>query len=155
VSKGTGKHNLVIKMTFKFYLDKSITDWSFEAPVNGDAGYDIRAAVHCIIKHKEQSLIATKLYLAIPFGWVGIVKDRSSMASKRIYTHGGVIDAGYRGEVKILLSNQSDDDYEVCAGNKIAQLVVLPCMSECIKVEDIDSLGETMRGANGFGSTGK
>ena len=138
----------------KFYLE-NVEPQNFCSPRLGDAGFDLRAAAACKIDSGKQGLISTGLYLAIPVGWVGIIKDRSSIASKRIYTHGGVIDAGYRGEVKILLSNCADEVFNIEIGDKIAQMVVVPHLSNAYRVNSIDELGETQRGGSGFGSTGK
>lgn len=128
---------------------------TFQAPRSGDAGFDVRAAQACIIAPQSQMLVSTGLHLAIPLGWVGIVKDRSSMASKRIYTHGGVIDAGYRGEVKILISNSGQEPYSVNINDKLAQMLIVPYLSECEEVDTQEKLGATERGIGGFGSTGK
>jgi dUTP pyrophosphatase len=126
----------------------------FQAPRSGDAGFDLRALEDAVINPNEQLLVATGVRVAIPQGWVGIVKDRSSMALKQIYTHAGVIDAAYRGEVKIVLSNAGATPYVIEKGAKIAQMVVVPCLTKCVTVENIEDLGETERGAGGFGSTG-
>lgn len=126
----------------------------FSAPRLGDAGFDLRSAISTIIPAGQQLLIPTGLFCAIPTGWVGIVKDRSSMASKRIYTHAGVIDASYRGEIKIIFSNSSAEDFPVLVGQKVAQLVVVPHLEEAEAAASLGELGETPRGAGGFGSTG-
>lgn len=139
-----------------FHLDEEakLRGAAFEAPRPGDAGFDIRAAEDAIIAHGTQAAVSTGLRLAIPAGWVGIVKDRSSMASRRIYTHAGVIDAAYRGELKVLLSNQGTEEYQVKAGEKVAQMVIVPCLTICSPVASADALGATARGDGGFGSTG-
>ncbi len=126
----------------------------FEAPRAGDAGFDIRACEDVLLEPGEQRAVATGLRVGIPDGWVGIVKDRSSVASQRVYTHAGVIDAGYRGEVKIVLSNHGSTVFKAAAGAKIAQMVVLPCVTACCQVDTLDALGATERGEGGFGSTG-
>lgn len=144
--------------SLKFFLSpeakaKGIT---FEVPKQGDAGFDIRAALNTVVPANGQVLVSTGLKLAIPQGWVGIVKDRSSMALKRIYTHAGVIDAAYRGEVKIVMSNGGDTNFHIEQGAKIAQLVLVQHMSaSLIEVQCEAELGETERGAGGFGSTGR
>jgi dUTP pyrophosphatase len=90
--------------------------------------------------------------LQFPEGWGGIIKDRSSMAIARIYTSGGVIDSGYRGEVKIILRNDSGKDFYVKAGDKIAQLI--PHRAEEWKVAESAELDDSSRAHGGFGSTG-
>ncbi len=142
---------------FRFYLDPAAkaAGASFASPREGDAGFDLRAAEGMIIEAGKQALIPTGLRLHIPLGWVGIVKDRSSMALKRIYTHAGVVDAGYRGEVKIVISNFGEESYHVEPGAKIAQLLILPHLHAAAEVTSEKELGETTRGAGGFGSTGR
>lgn len=80
-----------------------------------------------------------------------LVRDRSSMAAKGVFTHGGVIDAGYRGEIIILMT--SFEHYKIKAGDKIAQLIPVPVLTG--EVHLLDTLPEAARGANGFGSTGR
>lgn len=140
-----------------FFLDPAVRDrgGSFEPPRVGDAGFDIRAAGSLVIESGQQSLVSTGLWLAIPLGWVGVVKDRSSMALKGIYTHAGVIDASYRGELKVLLSNRTTDAFVIEEGTKIAQLVVVPHCGAAKPVASKEMLGSTVRADGGFGSTGR
>ena len=140
-----------------FYLESSAKEAGafIEAPREGDAGFDIRAAENSIIEPGEQKLVSTGLKASIPFAWVGLIKDRSSMAVKGIRSHAGVIDASYRGEIKVLLSNAGSESYHIEAGDKVAQMVVIPHLMESIEVDSEDKLGDTSRGSGGFGSTGK
>lgn len=140
----------------KYFIDPryAALGIAFSEPRLGDAGFDLRAGEELLVAPGEQVLVPTGLRLAIPLGWVGIVKDRSSMALKRIYTHAGVIDAGYRGEVKIVLSNHGVEPYPIEVGSKIAQLVIVPTLTTLVQVKDPGGLGETDRGSGGFGSTG-
>ena len=78
---------------------------TFDSPRLGDAGFDLRSAESITVEPGTQVALSTGLHLAIPLGWVGIIRERSSTGSKRLYTHSGVIDSSYRGEVKILVSN--------------------------------------------------
>ena len=146
-----------IETSLRFYLTEAAKNAGakFESPREGDAGFDLRAAESLVIEPGAQALISTGLHLAIPIGWVGIVKDRSSMASKRVYTHAGVIDASYRGEVKVLASNHGSAGYQIQAGDKVAQLLVVQVLTAASPVADLASLGDTSRGAGGFGSTGR
>lgn len=141
----------------KFFLDPALeaSGIRFEPPREGDAGFDLRASKELLIPAGGQVLVPTGIKMAIPPGFVGLVRDRSSMALARVYTHAGVIDAGYRGEVKVVLSNGGTEPYHVQAGDKIAQMVVVPCLTNCQVLRDEADLGVTERGEGGFGSTGR
>ena len=77
------------------------------------------------------------MYLEIPAGLVGLVKDRSSMASTGIHTLAGVIDSAYRGELKILLVNLGDATFEIHAGQKIAQLLIVPVYTATVEYAEL------------------
>jgi len=124
------------------------------------AGADLRAAVPAdepaVLPSGTWKLIPTGVQIALPAGYEGQVRPRSGLA----YRHGvtvlnspGTIDADYRGEVKVLLINHGEDDFTIERGERIAQLVVAPHAS--VEWTEKDSLEETVRGAGGFGSTGK
>ncbi|CAI2719073.1 dUTP diphosphatase [Nitrospina watsonii] len=119
----------------------------------GDAGADLYAAEDALIPARGRTLVATGIRIALPAGHVGLIWPRSGMAVKQgIDCGAGVIDAQYRGEVRVLLFNHSDDDVTVKKGDRIAQLLVQQVARvEFFPVEDLD---ETARGANGFGSSG-
>jgi dUTP pyrophosphatase len=119
---------------------------------NGDLGYDLYAAERYVINPSEQKAVGTGISVEFPERWGGVIKDRSSMASKMIYTSAGVIDNGYRGEIKILLRNDSKAVLTVEAGDKIAQLIPIPVIDWEIIETDIQ---DSDRSANGFGSSGK
>lgn len=144
-------------LALKFYLDPSVrsSGVDFSAPRFGDAGFDLRAASSYLMEPQAQILVSTGLKVSIPAGYVGIIKDRSSMALRQLYTHAGVIDSNYRGEVKIVLSNRGSAIQEIKVGDKVAQLLVVPCLVECAEVISEEALGDTNRGAGGFGSTGR
>jgi dUTP pyrophosphatase len=82
-----------------------------------------------------------------------LVRDRSSMASKGIAVTGGVIDAGYRGEIQILLTNLTDEAVRLNAGDKIAQMIPVPVLTGQVSV--VESLGDSNRAEKGFGSSGR
>ena len=129
---------------------------TFELPRPGDAGFDIRAAETITLFSGEQKLIRTGLFLEIEKGFVGIIKDRSSLASKQIYTHGGVIDSSYRGEVSIILENRSKQNFHIEPSQRIAQILFIPAHIPSVLNEvDVDELTPTDRGSGGFGSTGR
>ena len=118
----------------------------------GDLGCDLFSAVEVTIPHGAQATVATGVAVEFPEGWGGIIKDRSSMASKRVYTSGGVIDHGYRGEIIVLLRNESGKDYPIKRGDKIAQMVA--AQAPAWRIVEAVELNNTAREDNGFGSTG-
>lgn len=127
----------------------------FVAPRAGDAGYDLYALADYDLAPSQRALIETGLHLEIPPGYVGIVKDRSSIAAAGVHSLAGVIDSAYRGEVKILLVNLGGSKYAVRAGQKIAQLLIMPVHTEAAEeVATLAELAPSERGASGFGSTG-
>ena len=152
-------------MTLRYYLsdDAVLAGCIFEKPADGDAGYDICASEETYLFGRRdlkgashRAGVKTGLHVEIPDGYVGLIRDRSSMANKVIYTHGGVIDSSYRGEIIVMLDNQNFSAYKILAGQKIAQMVIVPVLTlETEEVSSIDDLEETERGDNGFGSTGE
>ena len=125
-------------------------------PVRGSAlaaGYDISASHACTIPARGKNLVKTDLQMAIPEGCYGRIAPRSGLAWKNfIDTGAGVIDADYRGEVKVMLFNHDDKDFEVKQGDRVAQLILERIATpEVVAVDDLDA---TERAAGGFGSTG-
>lgn len=117
------------------------------------AGYDLYASKATTIPARGKVLVSTDLAIATPEGTYGRVAPRSGLASKHfIDTGAGVIDADYRGEVKVLLFNHAESDFEVKKGDRIAQLVLERIYTP--EVVEVESLEESVRGAGGFGSTG-
>ena len=97
--------------------------------------------------------IDTGVHVEIPEGYTGFIKSKSGLNVKCGLTADGVIDAHYTGSIKVKLYNHKPDAYHFKAGDKIAQLVILPCLIP--ELELVDSLEETDRGDGGFGSTGR
>jgi dUTP pyrophosphatase len=118
-----------------------------------DAGLDLYALEDAELAPGQGKVVHTGVAMAIPAGHVGLVCDRSSMAKKGLKTAGGVIDAGYRGEVGVMLWNISTVVHTLKKGERIAQLLVVPIATPA--PVDSEDLGETARGVGGFGSTGK
>jgi dUTP pyrophosphatase len=118
-----------------------------------DAGLDLYAFENGVIAPGSGLLARTGVAIALPAGTVGLVADRSSMAKRGVKTSGGVIDAGYRGEIHIILRNVTTDEVRFERGERIAQLLILPCLTPAV-VEATD-LDETHRGTKGFGSSGR
>lgn len=122
------------------------------------AGYDLFADVNesVEIQPHETKMIGTGLAMEIPEGYFGGIFARSGLSSKeglRPANCVGVVDADYRGEVKVALHNDGEVVREIKAGQKIAQLVVVPFLG--VEFDEVEELSETVRGVGGFGSTGK
>lgn len=118
-----------------------------------DAGMDLYSLADTILQPQAGAMVRTGIAMAIPQGYVGLVADRSSMGKKGIKTMGGVIDAGYRGEVQVILWNLSSERVQINPGERIAQMLVLPVATPAVM--EVTELDETARGAKGFGSSGK
>lgn len=121
----------------------------------GDAGADLVANEPATVPAGGRVLVKTGIKIAIPSGYVGLVHPRSGLALKSgitVLNTPGTIDAGYRGEVGVVLFNTTAEDFQVLVGDRIAQLVVQQVSIASFEV--VESLDETSRGAGGFGSTG-
>jgi dUTP pyrophosphatase len=118
-----------------------------------DAGADLRSTETLEIYPGEQKLVDTGVAVKIPEGYGGFVFNRSSQGKKGItIPHSvGVIDSDYRGNIKVILKNISEDVYKIEVGDRVAQLVIMPVLL----CGFVDAWNDTERGANGFGSTGK
>jgi dUTP pyrophosphatase len=130
------------------------------APVRShddDAGYDLFAAEAATLQPGERTDVGTGIALAIPPGHAGLVLPRSGLARRHgitLVNTPGLIDAGYRGEVRVLLLNTDRSaPFAIEPGERIAQLVVV--RHEAPELVESDDLGETVRGQGGFGSTGR
>ena len=118
-----------------------------------DAGLDLYGLEDAVLLPQSGKALRTGIAIALPVGHVGLVADRSSLAKKGLKTAGGVIDAGYRGEIQVVLWNISKEEIRISRGERIAQLMILPIATPAVlEVTELDS---TDRGAKGFGSTGK
>ena len=118
-----------------------------------DAGMDLYSLEDVLIPVGLGKMARTGIAIALDIGFVGLIADRSSLAKKGLKTAGGVIDAGYRGEIQVVFWNLSSEDILIKKGERMAQLLTLPIATPVI-VESQD-LGTTTRGAGGFGSTGR
>jgi dUTP pyrophosphatase len=122
----------------------------------GDAGADLHAAASLVLAPGERATVGTGVAIALPEGHVAFVVPRSGLAFKHgitIVNAPGTVDAGYRGEIKVaLLNTDRRESYAIEAGDRIAQLVVMP-VSRARFVE-VDELPGSQRGEGGFGSTG-
>ena len=119
----------------------------------GDAGFDLYANDYYSIAPYAHALVSTGIKLAIPEGYVGLIWDKSGIAFEGMKTMGGVIDANYRGEIRVIIKNLSEEIYNIIPGQKVAQILIQAVSNMEIKEQKI--IDETEREANGFGSTGK
>lgn len=132
-------------------LDKEIElpDFAHE----NDAAIDLRSAEEGTLEPNEKKIFKTGLAFAIPKGYAGLIWDRSGLAAKHsIHTMAGVIDAGYRGEVGVVMINLGKEAFKVEKGMRIAQMLFHPILN--VKLQETEELDDTARGASGFGSTG-
>lgn len=148
------KVEVKFKRLNKKYDEVPLPSYSTE----GSAGMDIRAAMDedMILRKGDIKLIPTNLSVAIPEGYEIQVRPRSGLAVKHgigILNSPGTIDSDYRGEIKIILINLSDEDFTIKSGDRIAQMVLSKFYK--ININETDLLEESLRGKGGFGHTGK
>ena len=122
------------------------------------AGLDLKAATGdpIVLEPLHRAIVPTGLFIALPEGYEAQVRPRSGLAAKHgitVLNSPGTIDADYRGEVKVILVNLSEEPFTIVPGERIAQMVV--ARFEQVEWELTDSLDETSRGEGGFGSTGR
>ena len=122
-----------------------------------DLGYDVYSAVTLTIPARGNAVISTGIAIecssASGEAMGALLRDKSSMASRRLAVTGGVIDAGYRGEICVLMENLGDSAAEIHAGDKIANLIPYPVLTS--KVQVVEELADSKRKAGGFGSSGR
>ncbi|OVE80062.1 hypothetical protein BVY02_01430 [bacterium J17] len=146
------------KLVLKYYLNEEAKakGVKFNTPRELDAGYDLPCAEDVSIEPGGFALISTGLHFQLPAHWLGLVKDRSSVALRGGVTSAGVIDAGYRGEVKVAMHNLAKESLEFKTGERVAQMIVIPHFpcSQTVEVDFAEDLDDTERASGGFGSTG-
>lgn len=123
---------------------------------DGDAGLDLSSVEEVVLAPGERRAVPTGIAMAIPHGWVGLVHPRSGLARRHgvtVTNAPGTIDAGYRGEVQVLLVNLGSEAVTLEAGERVAQLVLQRVGRA--EVREVDELDDTSRGSGGFGSTGR
>lgn len=119
-----------------------------------DLGYDLYAAEAITVPARGMGKVKTGVAVEFTSGHGALLRDRSSMASRGLAVTAGVIDAGYRGEIQVIMHNMAAEDITINAGEKIVQMIpVRPETS--FPVEEVEDLTDTARGAKGFGSTGQ
>ena len=121
---------------------------------HGDAGFDLFAVEGVTIPVGARVLVGTGIAMEIPDGYAGLAWDKSGLSNNHgLKTLGGVMDAGYRGEIKVGVINLGENDYTIEAGHKIAQVIIQKV--EHVEIIEVNELSDTARGHGGFGSTGK
>lgn len=122
----------------------------------GDAGLDIRSNEDIVLKPYERAMVSTGLAIAIPDGYAGFMQPRSGLAAKQgltVLNTPGLIDAHYRGELKIIIINlDNEHSVSIHKGDRIAQLVIQAVPQ--VELNEVDDLGDSDRGQGGFGSSG-
>jgi dUTP pyrophosphatase len=121
----------------------------------GDGGVDLYARDPVRLEPGQRAVVPTGIAIAIPEGYAGLVTPRSGLAARNgisVVNGPGLVDAGYRGEVKVVLVNLATEPFEIARGDRVAQLVVVPVVAQ--DFVPVDELPDSMRGAGGFGSTG-
>lgn len=140
---------MIIKFQ-KLHRDVELGDYAHP----GDAGIDLRSYETKTLTPGERYAFETGLVLEIPEGFVGLVWDRSGLAVKEGLTClAGVVDSGYRGEIKVVILNTSAKDVKIEKNDRIAQILIQPIMK--IELEEAKKLSQTQRGKGGFGASGK
>ena len=120
-----------------------------------DAGIDLRAREDTVLAPGEWAMIPTGIAVAIPDGHAGLVAPRSGLAARNgvsVVNGPGVVDAGYRGEIKVILINHGVEPLRLARGDRVAQLLVVPI--ELPELVEVDQLPDSVRGEGGFGSSG-
>lgn len=120
---------------------------------DGDAGLDLCAAEEKVIEPGKRAAVATGIAMEIPQGYAGLIWDRSGLAAKQgIKTMAGVVDAGYRGEIAVVLFNTGTEEFVVKEHMRIAQMLIQKV--ERVEIEEVEKLSESERGDGGFGHSG-
>lgn len=125
-----------------------------EPAYDGDAGLDLAACDHVALGAGERAVVPTGLAVEIPEGYAGFVQPRSGLAARHgigIVNSPGLIDSGYRGEIRVVLLNTGVETFSVEPGMRIAQLVVVPVAA--VRLVEVDELAASDRGVRGFGSS--
>lgn len=134
----------------KLHADAKVPSYAH----SGDAGLDLYSLIEMTIPMGGRVLVGTGVAMDIPNGFVGLIWDKSGLSTTHgLKTLGGVVDAGYRGEVKVGMVNLGTEDYTISVGHKVAQMLIQKI--EHAEVVEVEDLSDTSRGEGGFGSTGK
>ncbi len=122
---------------------------------DGDAGLDLHAREDVTLPPGTWAMVPTGIAVAIPTGYAGLVAPRSGLAARLgigVVNGPGVVDAGYRGELRVILINHGDQEVRLSRGDRVAQMVVVPVAQ--VELVQVTELPDSERGEGGFGSTG-
>jgi dUTP pyrophosphatase len=142
-------------VTVKIKMQEGCEDLMPAKAHHDDAAFDIRSRVDMVIEPGVPHLVATGIFMEFPAGYEAQVRPRSGMALKHALTvlnTPGTIDAGYRGEVSVIMLNAGKEPYEIKRGDRVAQMVINQLPD--VEIVAADTLSDTVRGEGGFGSTG-
>mgnify|MGYP003305176495 CR=1 FL=1 len=142
-------------MKIRFRMMENCGDLAPRKAHADDAAYDLHSRTDLELEPMTSTLVPTGLFLELPVGYEAQIRPRSGLAAKHAVTvlnTPGTIDAGYRGEVCVLMINHGKAPFEIHTGDRIAQLMFMPVMQAAFL--PVDELDETERGTGGFGSTG-
>lgn len=142
---GDGEERFFVKLDNLAYMP--------ERAHNDDAGFDLRSPKYDLLLPKADCVIDTGVHVAIPKGYAGLIISKSGLNMKNGILSDGLIDAGYTGSIRVKLYNMSNNTYEIQPGDKISQLVFIPIAEP--NLIEVDTLSDTDRGDNGFGSSGR
>jgi dUTP pyrophosphatase len=140
--------------TVNFRMREDAVDLLPKKAHHDDAAFDIRSAVTVTVPAHRRVLVSTGLYMELPFGFEAQIRPRSGLALKHgitVLNTPGTVDAGYRGEVSVMLFNTSDVDFAIERGDRIAQMVIQNLPD--VELVQVDELAASVRGEGGFGST--
>ncbi len=142
-------------ITINIHMDNGCEDLFPRKAHEDDAAFDLRSRIDIVIPSGKIILVPTGVFMELPIGYEAQVRPRSGLALKHgitVLNTPGTIDAGYRGEVGVILINAGPVDFAIARGDRIAQMVVQKLTD--VRLVSAEKLSETARGAGGFGSTG-
>ncbi|MBR5023804.1 MAG: dUTP diphosphatase, partial [Victivallales bacterium] len=140
-------------IAIKIHMDNGCEDLFPRKAHDDDAAFDLRSRVDIIIPSGKIMLVPTGVFMELPVGYEAQVRPRSGLALKHgitVLNTPGTIDAGYRGEVGVILINAGENDFTIARGDRIAQMVIQQLTD--VQLVSAEALSETARGAGGFGS---
>ena len=149
-------HKMVKKLQIKIKMAENCADLAPAKAHPDDAAFDLRSRMEMELPPGRSVLVPTGLFLELPLGYEAQVRPRSGLALKHnlmLTNSPGTIDAGYRGEVGVIMFNAGSEPFPVKRGDRIAQMVIAKLPE--VELTLADELSETGRGAGGFGSTGR